>query len=109
MNLKLDETGLRVRLSPSELEVLLRSFSVSTCFPLGGGSALGCKLRIGSKLALEMSGAEISLEIPEEMMRRLKLGVASGKKAEHEITAPYQGTIVSLGVDFFQARKEARP
>lgn len=105
MNLRLDEKGVRVRLSPAELSTMAKLGEVSATFPLGEKAAWKCELKIGSSLALIMTPNSILVSIPEEMLRCLERGIASGKKDDHEIFQPYEGMSFFLEVDYFQSRK----
>ncbi len=107
MNLKLDEFGIRVRLSPAELSELARLGEIYAIFPLGEKAAWNCELKVGSPLALIVDHCSILVKVPEEMLRSLELGVASGKKAGHEVFLHFEGIKVFLEVDYFQSRKES--
>lgn len=107
MNLRLDENGIRVRLSPAELIALARSGEISTTFPLGEKAAWSCGLKVGSPLALVVSPYSILVKIPEEMLCSLERGVASGKKVDHEVSQSHEGVSFFLEVDYFQSRKKS--
>lgn len=104
MNLRLDENGVRVRLSPAELIVLSRSGEISTTFPLGEKAAWSCGLKVGAPLALSVNPYSIMMKIPKEMLHSLEGGVASGKKIDHEVSQPFEGVNFCLEVDYFQSR-----
>lgn len=104
MNLRLDETGVRLRLSPIEFSILVQKREVNVDFPLGMKAIWNCELKVGSSLYLKVSPNSILVEIPEEMLRCLELGVAGGKKEEHEVSELFHGAKLSFEVDYFQSR-----
>ena len=107
MNLKLDESGIRVRLSPGELSALAQVGKLCATFPLGEKAAWKCELNVGSPFDLVVGQGSVLVKVPEEMLRSLEQGVASGKKAGHEISRAFEGTQIFLEVDYFQSRSKA--